>query len=156
MTYHEIRTMLADLYYKPRAASAFTSYEKLKRAAKTKSASHIKTWLQIQDAYTLHKPVWKRFPRNPYSVHNILDVLECDLVAVQALSKYNDDYKYHLTVIDVFSKFLHIVPLKSKTGSDVSLTCHSVLQRERIFEYDFSKSVKTRGHPVPSLQEPWY
>ena len=97
--------MLADLYYEPRAPSAFSTYEKLKRAAKTKSASHIKTWLQKQVAYTLHRPVRKRFPRNPYSVNIILDVLECDLVDVQALSKYNDGYKYLLTVTDVFSKF---------------------------------------------------
>ena len=67
--------MLADLYYEPRAPSAFSTYEKLKRAAKTKSASHIKTWLQKQDAYTLHRQVRKRFPRNPYSVNNILDIL---------------------------------------------------------------------------------
>jgi len=98
------------------------------RAAKTKSASHIKTWLQKQDAYTLHRQVRKRFPRNPYSVNNILDVFECDLVDVQALSKHNDGHKYLLTVIDVFSKFLHMVPLKSKTGKDVTSAFRSVLQ----------------------------
>jgi len=96
-------TMLDELYNDPRAPSAFSTFEKLKRAAKTKSASHIKTWLQKQDAYTLHRQVRKRIPRNPYSVNNILDVFECDLVDVQALSKHNDGYKYILTVIDVFS-----------------------------------------------------
>ena len=120
--------MLAGLYYDPRAPSAYSTFEKFKRAAKTKSASHIKTWLQKQDAYTLHRPVRKRFLRYPYSVNNILDVLECDLVDVLALSKHNDGHIYHLTVIDVFSKFLHIVPLKSRTGKDVSSAFHSVLQ----------------------------
>ena len=57
-----------------------------------------------------------------------MDVLECDLVDVQALKTHNDGYKYLLTVIDVFSKFLHVVPLKSKTGKDVSSAFHSVLQ----------------------------
>jgi len=99
--------MLRNLYYDPRAPSAFFSYEKLRRAAKTKSASDIKTWLQKQDIYTLHRPIRKRFPRNPYSVNNVLDIFEYDLVDVQALSKHNDVYKYLLIVIDVFSKFLH-------------------------------------------------
>jgi len=58
----------------------------------------------------------KAIPKNPYSVDNIMDVWECDLIDVQALSRHNDGVKYLLTVIDVFSKFLHMVPLKSKTG----------------------------------------
>jgi len=120
--------MLADLYYDPRALSAFSTYKKVKRAAKTKSASHIKTWLQKQEAYTLHRQVRKRFPRNPHSVNNILEVFECDLVDVQALSKHNEGHRYLLTVIDVFSKFLHIVPLKSKTGNDVIAAFRLVLQ----------------------------
>ena len=46
---------------------------------------------------------------------NIMDVWECDLVDVQGLSKYNDGIECLLSVIDVFSKYLHVVPLKSKT-----------------------------------------
>jgi len=57
-----------------------------------------------------------------------LDVFECDLLDVQALSTHNDGHKYPLTFIDVFSKFLHIVPLKSKTGKDVSSVFRLVLQ----------------------------
>ena len=47
----------------------------------------------------------KRFPRNPYSVTNVMDVWECDLVDVQSLGKFNDGHRYILTVIDVFSKY---------------------------------------------------
>jgi len=39
-----------------------------------------------------------------------MDVWECDLVDVQALAKFNDKYKYILSVIDVFSKFLYLIP----------------------------------------------
>ena len=39
---------------------------------------------------------------------------------MRSLSKYNDKYKYLLSVIDVFSKYLHIVPLRAKTGAAVS------------------------------------
>ena len=46
---------------------------------------------------------------------------------MQSLSKYNDKYKYMLSVIDTFSKYLHIVPLRSKTGTAVSVAFRSIL-----------------------------
>jgi hypothetical protein len=39
-----------------------------------------------------------------------MELWESDLVYVKALGKFNDKYKYFLTVIDVLSKFLHIAP----------------------------------------------
>jgi len=55
-------------------------------------------------------------------------VWESDLVDIQGLSKYNDGIKYLLTVIDVFSKFLHIVPIKSKTGNAATSTFQTILK----------------------------
>jgi hypothetical protein len=57
-----------------------------------------------------------------------MDVWECDLVYDRALAKHTDDNKYILTLIVVFSKFLHIVPLKSKTGSVVTQAFRSLLE----------------------------
>ena len=115
--------MLENVYYDSLHEAAFGTLEKLKRVAKKTGVAkpgEVKPWLEEQDAYTLHRPVRKRFPRNLYSVDNIMDVCECDLINVQAFSRHNDDVKYLLTAIDVFSKFLHMFPLKSKSGKDVS------------------------------------
>ena len=60
-----------------------------------------------------------------------MDVWECDLVDVQAISRHNDSVKYLLTLIDVFLKFLHMVPLKSKSGKDVSAAFQSVQKDPR-------------------------
>jgi hypothetical protein len=49
-----------------------------------------------------------------------MEVWESDLLDVQDISKFNNNYKYLLTVIDIFLKFLHVVPLKSKTGQTVT------------------------------------
>jgi len=49
-----------------------------------------------------------------------MEVWESDLLDVQNISKFNDNYKYLLTVIDVFSKSLNVVPLKSKTDQTVT------------------------------------
>jgi len=58
-------------------------------------------------------------------------VWECDLIDVQEFRKFNDNYKFLLTVIDVFSKYLHIVPLKSKTGIVVTSAFKSILENPK-------------------------
>ena len=69
--------MLGELYFDPTREAAYGSVDKLKKAAKRTGIakpSDVKPWLEHQDAYTVHRPVRKRFPRNPYSVTNIMDV----------------------------------------------------------------------------------
>ena len=38
---------------------------------------------------------------------------------MQKLAQYNEDYEYVLMVIDIFSKFGWVVPLKYKSGDAV-------------------------------------
>ena len=47
-------------------------------------------------------------------------LIAADLMDMQAFSKDNNGIKYLLTVIDIFSKFVWIVPLKWKTGQEVA------------------------------------
>jgi transposase InsO family protein len=47
--------------------------------------------------------------------------------------------KYLLSVIDVFSKYLHVVPLKSKTGPSVTSAFESVLKDNK-----FPKLIRRR------------
>ena len=96
------------------------------RKGTPKSIGFIRAWLEKQDAYTLHRPAKKRFAHNPYTVTNVMDVWECDLLDVQAYAKYNDNYKYILSVIDIFSKFLFLVPVKTKSGPAVTTVFLSI------------------------------
>jgi hypothetical protein len=43
----------------------------------------------------------------------------------------NDKYKYLLTVIDGFSIYLHIVPLKSKSGTAVTSAFELILENPK-------------------------
>ena len=90
--------MTAKLFYDPSKPSAFSSLAKLQAAIKqTKGKifplAKTQAWLERQDAYTLHKPVRKHFPRNPYIVTNLMNVWESDLLDVQSISKFNNNYK---------------------------------------------------------------
>ena len=67
-----------------------------------------------QLANELHKPIIRKFEkRKVYSTFkdNIWGV---DLADMQLLSKYNKGIRFLLCVIDIFSKFAWVVPLKDK------------------------------------------
>ena len=61
-----------------------------------------KPWLTEQDAYTLYKPVRRRFKRRRVVVAGQNQQWQADLVDVANLKKYNVGTKFLLTVIDVF------------------------------------------------------
>ena len=67
-------------------------------------------------AEELYKPVTRKFQRRRVNVNSIDEVWASDLIDMQAFSKDNNGIKYLLTVIDMFSKFVWIIPLKRKTG----------------------------------------
>jgi hypothetical protein len=65
-----------ELFDDPAKPSAFSTLKKLQAAVKKqmkKTTADIKEWLLKQDAYTLSKSLRKLFPRNPYTVKDVLD-----------------------------------------------------------------------------------
>ena len=67
----------------------------------------------------LHKPIIRKFEkRKVYSTFtdNIWDV---DLADMQLLSKHNKGIIFLLCVIDIFSKYAWVVPLKDKKGISI-------------------------------------
>ena len=48
-------------------------------------------------------------------MNSIDEIWAADLIDMRAFSKDNNGIKYLLTVIDIFSKFVWIIPLKRKT-----------------------------------------
>ena len=69
-----------------------------------------------QDAYTLHKPIHRHFKRNRVIVGGIDQQWQMDLADMQSMQKCDDGYRYLLVCIDVFSKYIWVVPLKNKKG----------------------------------------
>ena len=83
---------------------------------KTSNGNGVDAEPNYQLANELRKQIIKKFRRRKaYSSFrdNIWDV---DLADMQSLSKYNKGIKYLLRTIDLFSKYVWVVPLKDKTG----------------------------------------
>ena len=73
-----------------------------------------------QLANEIHKPVRKRFYKRTVFAKQVDDIWTADLVDMSPFSGSNRGYKHLLTVIDIFSKYGWIVPLKTKTGKEVA------------------------------------
>ena len=80
----------------------------------------------------LHKMARKKFQKRKVVANNIDEIWAADLVEMQTFSKTNKGYKYLLMVIDIFSKYGWIVPLKTKTGTAVTDAFHHIFKEGRI------------------------
>ena len=70
-------------------------------------------------ANELHKPIIRKFKkRNVYSYFRYC-IWGIDLADMELLSKYNKGHKYLLCAIDLFSKYVWIVPLQDKQGTNI-------------------------------------
>ena len=76
-------------------------------------------WLSLLAA-ELHKPVKRNFPKRRVLSNGLDEIWAADLVEMGKFSKWNKGIKYLLMVIDVFSKFGWIEPLKDKRGESVT------------------------------------
>ena len=133
---------ISVLYYDAGSLVGFSSLPKIrasegaerKKKGKAQSVGAIRAWLEEQDVHTLHRPVRKRFARKTYTVTKVMDVWKCDLLDVKVYAKYNDNYKYILSVIDVLSEFLFLIYVKTKSGPAVNT----------VFLYIFSNRIHMR------------
>lgn len=103
---------LQRMYFDPATPASFSgAYTFRKTHKNVKDTSELINY----PAYTLHRPVRRKFKRNRVVVSTIDSQWQIDLTDLSALAKYNDGYRYLLFCIDVLSKYLWVVPMKRKT-----------------------------------------
>jgi len=73
----------------------------------------IKQVLSSIESYTLHKEFHKGIRNKSYSRFKRYQ-FQLDLCFIQDLASYNNDIKYFLTVIDCFTRYAFVRPLKLK------------------------------------------
>ena len=67
----------------------------------------------------LHKPITKKFKRRKIITTGIDEIWAMDLVEIGQFSTDNNDFKFLLVIIDSFSRFVWVVPLKNKDATSV-------------------------------------
>lgn len=117
-----------NIYYDPAHPAGYAGATRLIAGKKSKQTA-VYDWLTQQDAYTIHRPVHRRFPRLHYNVDNIDDLWEADLVDLRSLQTFNDGVAYLLVVIDVLSKYAWVEPLTDKSVRQVTMAFKRILAR---------------------------
>ena len=82
-------------------------------------------------AAELHKPVTRKFKKRTVYVNEIDRIWAADLVDMTSFRRFNNGVKYLLTVIDVFSKYGWIVPLKTKRGIEVAGALKQIFEERK-------------------------
>lgn len=112
---------MAKAYYDLSNGSAFLGPRKIYEYLKKKNSLHvpsiykIRKWLERIDNYTLQKPV----KRARVLVSEPYEQYDADIADLSVLAGENDKYRYILVVIDIFSRYLWLEPLRTKTGKEV-------------------------------------
>ena len=140
-----MKKILSEIYYDVSHPAGYSSIEKLYNAAKKIDPSitlnQVKVWLRHQETYTLHRKIIRKFRRRKTIARGIDYNWQIDLVDLSKLSVFNRGYKFLLTVIDVFSRYAFVRPLKNKTGLEVSKALEHIFatekRRPRLLSSDF-------------------
>ena len=96
-------------------------------------------------AQELHKPVKKNFKRIKVITFKPNEIFGADLVDM--FNKKDGEFRYILTVIDIYSRYAWAVPLKNKTGADVVAAFKKIEKKPEMLWVDkgsefYNKQVK--------------
>ena len=120
----DYKTYLASVFFNPESPAAFSSLDKLYRFVRKDGKyvlgkAKIKRWLLEQESYAVHREERSKFKRRrviaPYRGYQ----LDADTADMSFYKSSNSGYKYFALFIDIFSRFVWTVALKTRKGSEM-------------------------------------
>ena len=110
--------------------TSFSGINQLKSFYKNIKVKDLQNVLDSMENYTKFREEKKPRHYNPFFVRSKRHQVQADLMDVQNIAKFNDNYKYILTVIDIFTRYAWAVPLKSKSQNEVKNAFFNVVLPE--------------------------
>ena len=112
------------------------------------SRKEVSEFLKSKPSYYLHKATRKPKMYRRTLVYAPRELLQIDLLDVQKFSRENRGHRYLCVIIDCFTKYLWLKPLKNKTGKSIvkSLSLLLMMERPKLIQCDqgsefFNKNV---------------
>ena len=118
-----------DGYQRRLASMVYTFFDKKSKGNGVKHVNSKLTPQNQQLAEELHKPIIKKFEIR--KVHTAFkdNIRDADLADMQLLRKCNKGIRFLLRVIDIFSKYAWVVPLKYKKGISIVMAFQIILKQ---------------------------
>ena len=114
--------------------TSMSKLETIRESASQMSMSINKT-IEKQQQQLLAKEVFSpqitKFKRQRIIPLKKDETWSADLIDKSSLSKYNNNYKFILTVIDIFTKYAWAIPLKNKSGLSITNGFKTILSEGR-------------------------
>ena len=82
----------------------------------------------IQLAEELHKPIIRKFEKRKVYSGFKDNIWRVDLTDMQLISKFNKGFRFLLCIIDIYSKYDWVVPLKDKKGISILNAFQKILK----------------------------
>ena len=130
----DYKDYLASMYFNPASPAAFASvvYRHLRKDSKfVLGKQKIRKWPLSQESYAVHREDRSRFKRRrviaPYKDYQF----EGDTADMSFYVRQNDGYKYFALFIDIFTRYVWTVPLKTKTGQEMVRVLKTVFNMGR-------------------------
>ena len=109
---------------------------------KASAGSDIKNEITQNQQLTeeLYKPIIKRIKKTKkqkYIHHSIFNIIHqdniwcADLADIQLISKFNKEIRFLLCIIDTYSKYAWVIPLKDKKGVNIANAFQKILDDSR-------------------------
>ena len=121
------QVLLFNLYYSPN--TQFTSIRSLYDAVKNQGITQkeVKDFIQRQDTTQLFKAQKKPKHYFPIVAKHKFEILQLDLVDLSNLATANNNYKYLLVAVDVFSRYAFVEPLKNKRAETIAESLDGII-----------------------------
>ena len=124
--------LLAELYRSPRIGlrNDLKLYKIAKERDPNITLKDVQNFLRSSVTHTTHLlKRTKKFPRRRVVISKPRHTLTCDLADMSHLSKYNDNNRFLLVCLDAFSRFMEVIPLRSKQADVVLKGMKEILDK---------------------------
>ena len=107
-------------------------YKFFDKKSKRSGVKHVNSKLTPQNqqlAKELHKPIIRKFEKRKVHAAFKDNIWGAGLADMQLLSKYSKGIRFLLCVIDIFSKYAWVVPLKDKKSISIVMAFQIILKQ---------------------------
>ena len=133
----DINETLKNIYENPEHEAGFAGIDQLYRAVKHLGITkkRVTDFLQTQSTYSVNKPLDRVFDRPRIVVSAKNQQWEADTASmikyIKINKKFNQGYNYFAVFIDVFTRYVITVPLRTLTADEMKKTMQKIFKNEK-------------------------